>query len=625
METSLNTAPCAIDWRRDGKVAAALALLVLTAFGQTLVFGFLASDDEPIITQNAHIQQGLSADALRWAATEFNFGIWMPLTNLTHLLDVSLWGGRGPGHHLSSLLWHLATTLVWYFALVKLTGRPFESALAAALFAVHPMRTGAVAWVASRKDLTCGFFYALAVLLHARHAARPSVGRWLAVAGAMTLGVLSKPMVVTLPFALLLLDWWPLGRFDAAPGDTRPWWRRAALPLAEKLPLVALAVFSSWMAYLGQSKLGNIAWNADLTPAYNLQNALVSYARYLWHTAFPVRLSWHYPVLHKSLTPVWVVGAAAVLAAVTGAALALHRQRYTLVAWLWFTGTLVPVIGIVGFATESMADRYTYIPHMGLFLAVAWGWSALGRRLDLRTAGACPTGTAGKARGKKPPARSWIPGKWTCAGAAAMVAVLLCLCVWQTWYWGDSERLFRRALAVARGANGMAHMGLAQIRQKENRLEETEQHCRAALQLEPDNPFFLSNMASLLLARKEYPAAEKLLAPAVSRHTGFRALQMYHGLALYHQRRYAEAKPYLERAASHPDAEPMMHYNLALCLVALNEHNAARRELEYVRAHSTEFEADAVLAFIAKKEAAMNGIEDGQTSAMQSRRDTGAK
>jgi len=596
-----------VVWRRDLLVAAALAVLVLAAFGQALSFGFLASDDEPIITENPHVQQGMCLSSAQWAATGFNFGIWMPLTNLTHMFDACFWGANAKGHHLSSLIWHTAATITWYFALLLLTGRPFESALATLLFAVHPMRTGAVVWVASRKELTCGFFYALAVLLHARQAARPSVGRWLAVAGAMTLGVLSKPMIVTLPCALLLLDWWPLRRFDAAAGDIRPLWRRALPPVAEKLPLLVLVVFSSWMAYIGQRKLGNIAWNEDMSLCYNVQNAMVSYVRYLWHTVFPVHLVWHYPVLYKSLTPVWAAGAGAVLAVITLAAAALRRQRYTLVAWLWFLGTLVPVIGIVGFATESMADRYTYIPHMGLFVAVAWGWTALGRKLDRRFPRKFRT--AKKMQGKmsvaaRASAASSAPGRLTRAGAALLITASMVLCVWQSWYWGDSERMFQRALAVMHGANGMAHAGLAQLRQKQNQPDQAAFHCREALKLEPDNPFFLSNMGGLLLARKEHQEAEKLLAAPAHRHTDFGALQMYYGLALYGQRRYDEAKTYLARAAGAPDAEPLMHFNYALCLVALGEHETARRELEYVRSHSKDFEADGVLDFIRRKEAA---------------------
>jgi tetratricopeptide (TPR) repeat protein len=369
---------------------------------------------------------------------------WHPLTLLSHMADVQLFGLHPAGHHGTSLLLHAANALLLFAVLWRMTGAPWRSWMVAALFAVHPTHVESVAWVAERKDVLSALFWILALGAWTAWTRRPSLGRYLLVTALMALGLAAKPMVVTLPFALLLLDLWPLDRL-------RLGWKRLLL---EKLPLLALSGVSSLVTLRYQQTsmvpLEVLPWT------FRLANAAVSYAAYLGKTLFPWHLAVFYPL--PLAIPAWqVAGAAALLLAIT--ALAVWRARrspWLLTGWLWFLGTLVPVIGLVQVGRQAMADRYLYLPSIGLFLGLVWGIAELVKR------------------------RSVL--------AALSTAILLSLAA-ATWvqvgYWRDSAALYRHALAVTRG-NYVAHVGLAKALTAQRDWDGAAEQYRAALALRPE-------------------------------------------------------------------------------------------------------------------------------------------
>ena len=427
--------------RLQWALGAALALLTLAAWLPVLRNGFVNLDDSYYVTANPWVRQGITRAGLAWAMTAKVASNWHPLTMLSHMLDCQLFGLDPAGHHATSLLLHLANVLLLFAVLWRMTGAAGRSATVAALFAVHPTHVESVAWVAERKDVLSALFWILAMGAWARYARAPSAGRYLLVLLLMALGLMAKPMVVTLPFALLLLDVWPLDRL-------RLGWRRL---LIEKLPLLALSAASSLITLRYQetslAPLGVVPWSLRAT------NALVSWAAYLGKLFLPRHLAVFYPI--PLAIPAWkVAGAALLLAAITALAVRwARREPWLLAGWLWFLGTLVPVIGLVQVGRQAMADRYTYIPSIGLFLAVVWSVAGLLRehRAALATA------------------------------AGIVVLALAVTTRMQIGYWSDSATLFRHALAVTGDDNYLAHIGLGKALMGEKDWDGAAEQLRAAL------------------------------------------------------------------------------------------------------------------------------------------------
>ena len=364
--------------------------------------------------------KGITRAGLAWATTAKVASNWHPLTMLSHMLDGQLYGLDPAGHHATSLLLHLANVLLLFEVLRRMTGAVGRSAVVAALFAVHPTHVESVAWIAERKDVLSALFWILAMEAWARYARQPSIGRYGLVALLMILGLMAKPMVVTLPFALLLLDVWPLERL-------RLGWRWLAV---EKLPLLALSAASSLITLRYQetslAPLDAVPWSLRAA------NALVSYVAYLGKLFWPRDLAVFYPI--PPAIPLWkAAGAALLLAAITALAVwRTRREPWLPTGWLWFLGTLVPVIGLVQVGRQAMADRYTYIPSIGLFLAVVWSVAEL-----LKEHRAVQATVAG-------------------IGILALAAITRV----QIGYWADSATLFRHALAATDDGNYLAHIGL---------------------------------------------------------------------------------------------------------------------------------------------------------------------
>ncbi len=445
-------------------LGAALALLTLAAYLPTLHNGFVNLDDGLYVTGNPHVQQGITGASVAWALTANVANNWHPLTLLSHLLDCQLFGLDAAGHHAMSLLLHLANVLLLFAVLRRLTGAVWRSAAVAALFAVHPAHVESVAWVAERKDVLSALFWLLAMAAYGRYARHPSLDRYLLVALAMALGLAAKPMVVTLPFALLLLDVWPLERLGLG-------WKRLTV---EKLPLLALSAASSLVTLRYQrtslAPLGLDPWSLRLA------NAAVSYAAYLGKLLLPRNLAVFYPI-PLAIPAGKVAAAAALLAILTALAVRTARKApWLLVGWLWFLGTLVPVIGLVQVGRQAMADRYTYIPSIGLFVAIVWGIAGLIGESSRRRA---------------------IIYKAT---AAAVAIALLAAGTWmQAGTWRDSVALYRHALAVTRD-NYVAHLGLAKALVAKGDGAGAAEQYRAALALRPGLIEARAGLDSLLRA-----------------------------------------------------------------------------------------------------------------------------
>jgi tetratricopeptide (TPR) repeat protein len=482
------------DRRTTALVCLALVLLTTAAFGRSLNNGFVNYDDPEYVTSNPGVKGGLSAAGLRWAFTASDVLNWHPLTWISLQLDYQLYRLRPWGYHLTSVLLHAGSSVLLFLALRRMTGAVWRSAAVAALFALHPLHVESVAWVAERKDVLSTFFGMLALWAYADYARRPGVGRYLLVFAALALGLLAKPMLVTWPCLLLLLDYWPLGRLRR--GGPVP----LRLVLAEKLPLFALAAVSCAVALFAQGRGGAIESLQEVPLGVRCANALVSYVAYLGMALWPAHLAPFYPHPGGAL-PWWQPAAAAVLlAGITAlAAATAWRRPYLLVGWLWYVGTLVPVIGLVQVGDQTRADRYTYVPLVGLFLAAAWGLADLAAHR---------------------PALRWPV---IAAAVLGLAACFVCT-VRQVGYWHDSQALWAHALRVT-ADNYVAENNLGLALLQDGRPEEAEGHFRAAVRFKAT---YARGYANLGLALDE----QGKLAEAAACYS--RALEIRPDLAATH-------------------------------------------------------------------------------------------
>jgi hypothetical protein len=339
-----------------------LAVIVVALYWRVLANQFVNFDDEIYVTANDHVKAGLTLDGFRWAFTNFENGNWHPLTWLSHMLDVQSFGLDPGGHHFVSVLWHAANAALLMVLLWYMTGYLWRSIFVAALFALHPLRVESVAWVSERKDVLSAFFCFCTLWAYARYARQPqSWRRYAAAAALFSLALMSKPSAVSLPFLLLLLDYWPLRRKEPL-----------AVLLREKIPFVAMAAAVSVATYLGQKQVGAMGNIEGLAFLERLANALVSYMRYLGKIFWPHPLTVIYPY-QRDLPVLSIAAACLLLVAVTALVLFRGRQfRYLPVAWFWFLGTLIPMIGLIQVGRQAYADRYTYIPSIGIFIGLVW-------------------------------------------------------------------------------------------------------------------------------------------------------------------------------------------------------------------------------------------------------------
>jgi tetratricopeptide (TPR) repeat protein len=445
---------------RRALVAAALATAVCALYFPVVGHDFVALDDGAYVVDNPRVRAGLGVASAAWAFGTFTASNWHPLAWISHLLDVRLFGLGAGGHHLTNLLLHAANSALLLLALAALTGALWRSALVAAFFALHPLHVESVAWVAERKDVLCALFWMLTLLAYRRYAARPGPARYLAVAGATAAALLSKPMAVTLPFVLLLLDYWPLGRWR--PGAARPAWSPRAL-LLEKLPLIALSAGAAALTLAAQRAGGAVGSSAVYPFALRAANAVLSVATYARQALWPADLAVFYP-FPRAWPGAASLGAAAafVLAGFAAAALWRRSRPALSVGWLWYLGTLVPVLGLVQVGDQAHADRYTYLPLIGLFVAAAW---ALGD-------------VAGASRDRR---------RIAAAAAGAALLALAAASALQLRTWKDSATLFARAVE-ADPRSHFAHTNLAAALLRQGATRQAVGHLFAAIRFDPSRP-----------------------------------------------------------------------------------------------------------------------------------------
>ncbi len=532
-----------------------LFLATVAVYGQVRHFDFVNFDDPEYVTENNHVRAGLTPDGLAWAFTSTDLENWFPLTRISQMADYQFFGLRSGWHHLTNLLFHALATLLLFAALKRMTGALWCSAFVAFLFALHPLHVESVAWIAERKDVLCGFFWCLTLWCYARYAQRPGVGRYLLVLAAFCCGLMAKPMAVTLPFVLLLLDVWPLRRAN-----------RLAI-LWEKLPLFAIAAGVSVVTFIAQQE-GHAIQSLRTVPAgLRVANALVTYCRYIARMFWPAKLAVYYPYSHK--LPLWYVAAACVvLAAITVVVLRWCRSYpYLAVGWCWYLGTLVPVIGLVQVGGQSSADRYTYLPTVGLAIMLSWGTADLLKRF--------------------PRARTVVAVSALAVCSACMVLTWL-----QLRYWAGTESLFRHAVDVT-ADNYVAQNNLADYYLSKLRNDEARAHVIEALRVQPNYAEAHVNLATILRragkmdeAEREYRVALTLQPRNVEGHSGYGAL-------LFNEGRNNEAlREFWEAVQLRPESADG-HFVLGRMLAALGHTDQAipefieaiRLQPEYADAH----------------------------------------
>jgi len=441
-----------------------LAALTWLVFGQTLRHDFINYDDPRYVYENTKITSGVSLSGIAWAFTHIHSMNWHPLTTISHMLDCQVYGLKPGGHHFTNVLLHIVAAILLFLALQEMTGTFWNSAFVAAVFAIHPLRVESVAWIAERKDVLSGVFFMLTLLAYVHYVRLPSIGRYLVVVFALACGLMSKPMLVTLPFVLLLLDHWPLDRIRGR------FWKR----VAEKIPLLALSAVSSIGTLVAQK--GAVGWTEELPILERINNAIISYVLYIWQMVWPANLAVFYPHPENRLLPWEIISSLLLLVCGTAIPIALRKQRpYLITGWLWYLGMLVPVIGLVQVGWQGRADRYTYLPQIGLYIAITWTVADL---------------TA-----------FWRRQRTILSTAAILtIGVLTWRARAQTWYWRDSETLFKHALAVTTN-NDVAENNLGIVYLRQGNVDEAISLLQAAVDLRPDNSPAHENLAKALLQK----------------------------------------------------------------------------------------------------------------------------
>ncbi len=560
---------------RDLLIGMFLIIITLIAYWQVQYFDLIDYDDVSYIVKNRHVRSGLSCDGFFWAMTDIHTGYWHPLTWLSHMLDYQLFRSNAGGHHWTSLIFHVANVVVLYVLLKRTTGAVWQSAFVAALFAVHPLNVESVAWVAERKNVLSAFFWIMAMWAYVYYVDRPAWYRYALVLLAFVFGLMAKPMLVTLPFVLLLLDYWPLGRLNS--------WKDVNKLIVEKIPLFVITVAMSVFTFLSTRHEGAVISFDALSFGDRILNVVVSYAKYLGNIFWPADLAVFYPY-RREFDLFQLAGAAAILFFISCLVILLSRRyRYGLVGWLWYLGTLVPVIGFVQAGDQAMADRYMYVPGIGLFVMTVWGVS------DLL---------------KKWPKKNII----SVASAGAVLSALIICTYYQVMYWQNSVTLFEHALKVTHD-NALAHNNLGVALLNKGRPDEAEKHFSITIQIKRDYPGAHANMGLALASRGKlheamayYREALRINGNDEKAHNNLGALlagmgkndeaalhfqdalrinpenaDIYNniGAALARQGRVGESLGYFEKALQLDDGHYMAHNNMGLALANLGRFDEA--------------------------------------------------
>jgi len=473
---------------RDSVLACVfLVVIVLAVFSQILQHDFINVDDPEYITQNKHVQSGLTRKSIIWAFTTFHASNWHPLTWLSLMLDYQVFGLKPAAYHMTNLLLHVTNVLLLFWVLKKTTGSFYRSGFVALIFGLHPFHVESVAWVAERKDVLSTTFWLLTMLAYADYARRRGVVRYLITLSLFSLGLMAKPMLVTLPCVLLLMDYWPLKRMKLfvrsakPPDEDRQVYFGTARLILEKIPLFALAVVSMVITVIAQRRGDAVISVSTLSLGWRINNALVSYVIYILKMIVPVKLAAFYPNMAPPSTAK-AIGAALLLIYITITIIfGARRHKYLATGWLWYLGTLVPVIGIVQVGSQAYADRYTYVPLIGLFIIIAWlvpdvlfGWRY--KKIAITTS------------------------------ACLVVTVMTIVTILQLRHWRNTITLFEHTLSVTK-ENSFAHNVLANTYGRIGQIDKSIEHSTEALQISPQYDTAHYNLAMGYYSKGDFQKA----------------------------------------------------------------------------------------------------------------------
>lgn len=509
--------------KRNPVVCLLLAVVTLALYNSVTHHPFVNYDDDRYVTENPHVRQGLTSGTFFWALTSTEQANWHPLTWMSHALDVSLFRLNPSGHHFTSVLIHVVNVVLLFLLLMWTTGRFGPSLFVAALFALHPINVESVAWVAERKNVLCTFFFLLTLWAYGWFARKPHWARYLVVVLLFGAGLASKPMVITLPFVLLLLDYWPLERTKSSN------WLRLLL---EKLPLLAMSAASAWITMKAQQAGGAVRTTMEFSLTARIGNAIYAYAMYLWKMMWPKRLAPVYPHPGDSLVGWHVISALIILVAISVLVWKLRERRYLVFGWLWFLGALIPVIGLVQVGNAAMADRYAYIPLIGIFVMIAFGIADWAAERSLR--------------------------QWLAIPAGLVLIVLVTLTYRQVGFWQSNAELWVHTLAVTQD-NFIAEDNLGGALILEGKEEEAYPHFEAAARINPRDPMSRGNLGTYLFTHGQMRAAiaQYEVAVTLTSDPGLLA-QTYLNLGVAQKELgdYAAARKSLETAMNTAPASP---------------------------------------------------------------------
>jgi tetratricopeptide (TPR) repeat protein len=530
------------SWQRFTVVGLLLAITAVV-YWQVRYHEFLLYDDDRYITTNVHVLNGITLENIGWAFTTGHASNWHPLTWLSHMVDVERFGLNPAGHLLTNVFLHLLNTFLLWFVFNRMTSNFWQSLFVAAVFALHPLHVESVAWAAERKDVLSGLFWMLTLWAYVWHVERPSSLRFSLVCLVFALGLMAKPMLVTLPFVLLLLDVWPLKRLlPPQPGAGVMDFFKGSVPFVkEKIPLFILTAISSVVTFVVQQRGGAMSTVEGIALPVRFVNAIDAYTSYLAKTFWPARLAVFYPH-YGELIPLWqTVSSVLVLVALTVVVVRLlRRSPYLAVGWFWYLGTLVPVIGLVQVGAQAMADRYMYIPQIGLCIMIAWGMSDLLMR--------------------------WRYRKVVLSAAGTVIGVVLAiLSYWQLGHWKNTITLFEHTIAVTE-KNWLAHHNLGTAYLRKNDYERAIFHFTKTLEIYPSLALTHHSMANALVAQGQLDSARAHYEEALRLDPDLEEAHLNLGLLDAQEGKPdAALEQYREAIRINPDYTPA-HFNLALVL-----------------------------------------------------------
>lgn len=527
-QPKLASAPVTSSSHRNLILCLLLVTCTLVIYNSVNQNGFVNYDDDVYVTANRHVQAGLHWSTIRWAFTTFDAANWHPLTWISHAFDYQLFKLNPAGHHYTNVLLHSANVVLLFLLLVEATQRTWPSLIATAIFAVHPLNVESVAWAAERKNVLSMLFLLLALWAYQRYASKPSIARYGAVFSLFACGLMAKPQVITLPFLLLLWDYWPLQRLQFGSrqsGAVGNHTRSLGWLILEKVPLLALSAASAVVTLAGQQAGGAVRTTIEYPATVRIENAIGAYFDYVGRLLWPLRLAPMYPHPGDSLLAWQISVAALFVIGVSVLVLRFREKRYLVVGWFWFLGALVPMIGLVQVGQQATADRYMYLPMIGLLLMLCWGLADWAAERRTRVVGL------------------------TCA-TAVVLAAHGALTYRQVAFWHDSETLWTHAVAVTRD-NYVAHINLGETFLNQERTEEAAVHFRAAVQIRPSDPAAHLNLGTCERRNKNFvPALQE--DQAVLRLTSDKGLRTYAlvnlGSDYRHMQDYHRAKESYEAA-----------------------------------------------------------------------------